>query len=161
MNKFTVRDLTVQVMIATIYVALVLAFHWVSYGDYQFRVAEILLILVFFNPKHAIGLILGTFVANLFSPFGILDSLVGTLATILAIIPMIFLKKRWYLAIIIPAITNGILVSMLNSIVGGSWIGYWQFALTVFIGELAVMLLLGIPFHLFTNRNKEFQQLIK
>lgn len=162
MNKFTVRDLTVQVMVAAIYVTLTLAFWQLSFSvNIQFRLAEILLILVFFNKKHAYGILTGTFIANLFSPFGPIDALFGTLASLVAIVPMTFLKKRWYLAILLPVLSNALIIPMMAALLDSTlWQGYWVFAGYVALGELAVMVLLGIPFYFYTQKNKAFKELI-
>ena len=68
MNKMYLKDLIFQALIGAIYVVLVLVLIPISFGQVQFRIAEALLVLVFFNKKNMIGLLLGTFVANLFSP---------------------------------------------------------------------------------------------
>ena len=96
MKKFTTKDLALSSIIGALYVALVFAFFFISFSDIQFRIAEVLLILVIFNPKLAFGIIVGTFVANTFAPgsFGIIDGAFGTLATMVGLIGLIAFRKK-------------------------------------------------------------------
>ena len=66
LQNFTIKDLLRQAIIASLYVVLVLIFHFVSFDAIQFRVAELLLILVFFDKKSVVGLTIGVVISNLF-----------------------------------------------------------------------------------------------
>ena len=55
-----------------------------AYGPVQFRISEALTILPILTPAAVPGLIVGCFIGNLGSPYGIVDILCGTLATALA-----------------------------------------------------------------------------
>lgn len=46
-------------LVAALYVALTLALSWISYGEIQFRIAEILVLLCFFRKDYAISMIIG------------------------------------------------------------------------------------------------------
>lgn len=152
MKKFTNKDLALNAIFGSIYVVLVFVFSFLSFEQIQFRIAEVLLIFLFFNPKIAPGLILGTFLANLTSPFGIIDALVGTFASLLAIILMIIFKKRPIIALVFPALTNGIIVGLMISIM--SRLPFIPVAAFVFLGEFVVMYLLGLPLYYYFNKNK-------
>ena len=65
MLKFTVKDLILNSIVGAIYFILVFAFQFMSFGDLFNLIAEVLLILVLFNSKFSVGIILGTFLSNL------------------------------------------------------------------------------------------------
>ena len=149
-----------QAMIATMYVVLVYAFQFMSFGQIQFRIAEALPILVFFNPKHAIGLTIGTFVANLLlSTLGIIDPIVGTSATIIALALMYTFRKKPLLALIFPVLVNALLVAaMLNYVLD---LPYLASFLWVGLGEAVVVYAIGYPLYLFLNKNDHFKTLME
>ena len=70
MNTGKTRFIVYTAIIAGIYASLTISMAPVSYGAIQMRIPEILTLLAFVNPQFAPGLILGCFIANLFSPFG-------------------------------------------------------------------------------------------
>lgn len=154
-NKFTIKDLITEVTIAAIYVVLVLAFYFMSFEAIQFRIAEIMLVLVFFNKKHTIGIVTGTFIANWIGIFGIVDALFGASATLLVCIFLVIFKKHWIPALIIfPALFNGIIVSIEISLLAEVWDIFLANVLWISLGELVVMVILGIPFKLLIEKMK-------
>ena len=122
-------------------------FYFISFEAIQFRIAEILLVLVFFNKKHTIGLVFGTFLANYFGAFGLIDALYGSLATLLVCVFLYTFRKQWVLALLIfPALFNGLVISFEISYHFDTFSVYWFNFSTIAIGEFIVVLLLGIPF---------------
>ncbi len=81
-NK-TVRDLTHIAIVAALYVVLTVVppFNLISYGPYQFRIAEMFNLLGFYNRKYIIAVTLGCVIANFFS-FNMIDVVVGSLSTL-------------------------------------------------------------------------------
>ena len=77
-NKVDIRFLTITAMIAAVYTVLTLSIAPLSFSMVQVRFSEMLMLLAFFDKKYAPGLILGCFIANCFSPFGMLDIVFGT-----------------------------------------------------------------------------------
>lgn len=153
----------IQAMIAAIYVVLVYVFQFLSFSQIQFRIAELLLILIFFDKKNAIGLILGTFLANwFFSPFGWIDVMVGTFASVVAIGLMMLFVKKPFIALIFPAVANGIIVGLMIVYFEGlpvlSWVSLGIMGF-VFLGEAVVMYALGLPVYLNLRRNEHFLSL--
>ena len=55
-----------------------------AYGEVQFRISEALTILPVFTPAAIPGLVIGCIIANIGSPFGMVDIVCGTLATFAA-----------------------------------------------------------------------------
>lgn len=162
MKNVDIKFLTKSSIIAALYVVLTWVLSPISYGAIQFRISEILILLVVFNKKYAIGLILGCFIANTISPLGWFDMVFGTLATILAIIPMLFVKKV-YIAGIFPVISNSIIVSLE---LGLAFDLFYPSAIlynmvTIFIGEFVVIYLLGIPTFYSFSKNEYLINLLE
>ena len=157
MKNISIKDIVVLSMVAAIYVILTVGLSPLSYGDVQFRISEALMLLIVYRRRYAISLILGCFVSNLFSPVGFVDILFGTLATVVASIPMLFIKKL-ELSSLFPSIANGIIVGLELAIVYDLPIAFTMF--TVFIGEFVVVSLIGIPLFRFLEKNEGFMQTI-
>lgn len=151
MNKFKIKDLVQIAIVAALYVALTWALAPISYGSIQFRISEILMLLVLFKPSYAIGLILGCFISNTTSSLGWYDMVFGTLATALALIPMLKIKNI-YITAIFPVITNAIIVAI-ELYFALQIEPIWLSMITVGLGEAVVLYLLGIPFIMYLNKN--------
>ena len=76
-----VRFFAVTAMVAALYTVLTLAIAPLSFGMVQIRFSEMLMLLAFVDKRYAPGLILGCFIANCFSPFGMMDIVFGTSCT--------------------------------------------------------------------------------
>ena len=83
MNKNIVNTkfLVSTALIAAIYVVMTLAIAPLSFGMIQIRISEVLMLMAFIDKKYAPGLVLGCFIANCFSPFGMMDVVFGTACT--------------------------------------------------------------------------------
>lgn len=77
-NNWNTKDMVASAMVTAVYVVLTLAVSPLSFGLVQVRFSEMLMLLAFLNRKYAPGLILGCFIANCFSPFGMMDVVFGT-----------------------------------------------------------------------------------
>lgn len=152
MKKIGVKEVVLNAMIACVYVVLTLAIEPLAYGAIQMRLSEILVFLAFYNKKYIPGLVIGCFIANLFSPLGVWDICFGTFATVLACIVMYRLKNV-YLGAIAGSIINGVLVGIELTIVFHDpfLVNFFY----VFIGELAVLIIGAIIFQLL-ERNTIF-----
>ncbi len=96
-------------IVAAIYAALTIGLSPLSYGPVQVRFSECLTLLAFYNPRWIPGLTIGCFLANMGSPLGLPDMLIGTLATFLGIFPMRYMKNS-LLASLLPVLSNGVLI---------------------------------------------------
>jgi len=110
-KKFTVNDFALQAMIAAVYVAITYIAYPLSFGSPQIRISEFMLILIFFNPKHSIGLLVGCAIANFLGEFAIIDMFFGTMASAIAIFLMLKTKNQ-LLAFLWPAIINGVIIGL-------------------------------------------------
>ena len=111
MRKNSVRRLTRAAIVGALYAALTLlsSAFGIAYGPVQFRLSEALCVLPFLFPETAWGLFAGCWAANLISPYGPLDMVVGSLATLLAALWTAKCRRKW-LAPLPPVVCNGLLV---------------------------------------------------
>ena len=137
-------------MVAVVYVILTLGFGFMSYGPVQFRIAEILTLMVFYNKKHFTGLVLGCAIANAFSPLGFVDVAIGTFATVLALLYIMAIRKylgdslkSLVIASFGPTVFNAILVGLELTILFKE-MPFLLNATYVAIGELVVVSILGV-----------------
>jgi uncharacterized membrane protein len=159
MKNFVLKDFIMQSTIASIYVVLVFIFQFLSFETIQFRIAEFLLILVFFDKKSVAGLLIGTFLANyLMSPYGLIDALFGTLASFIALILMIIFSKYKAIALSFPAFSNALVIGLMISFMND--IPFLPIALWVFLGEAVVMYVIGYPLYIYFNKNKHFKEMM-
>lgn len=148
MRRKSTHHLTQAAVLAAAYAALTIALPGPSFGAAQLRVAEVLTVLPFFFPAAVPGLIVGCLVANLLSPYGVVDLVCGTAATALAAV----LTRRMpsaKLAPLPPVLCNGLIVgAMLAWYETGFGSGFWPaFALNglgVALGELVICYGLGL-----------------
>lgn len=156
-----IKSITKLSIVAALYVALTYIFGFISFGEIQFRIAEILMLLCFFNHKYTISLVIGCFISNLFSPYGLPDIIFGTLATFVACLGiMLFNKKHLFLASLMVPIGNiivGIEIAILNSF---SLIPALLAVLWVFIGEFVVVCIIGVPLIKLLMKNEKFEELV-
>lgn len=148
---FSTRFVVRAALIAAIYTALtyLAGLMNLAYGPVQFRFSEALTVLPFLLPEAVPGLFIGCVVSNLLSPYGALDLVVGSLATLIAAFWTGKCRRR-YLAPLPPVLCNAALVgAMLAWYETGSSAGFAPAfaynALTVGVGEAAVCYLLGLP----------------
>lgn len=154
---FNVKNLARLAIVAAMYVVLTLAVAPLSFGAVQFRFSEVLVLLCFYRKDYAPALILGCFIANLFSPFGLYDIIFGTLATAVAVIPMYYMKNI-FLAALLPVVSNGIIVGIELFLCGEP---LWFSMGTVAFGELGAVGVLGVViFKLIFEKNPAMLRLI-
>ncbi|MBN2259429.1 MAG: QueT transporter family protein [Clostridiales bacterium] len=146
-------------IIAALYAVLTISLAPLSYGNIQFRFSEVLTLMAFFNPIFIPGLTIGTLIANLFSPLGIVDIVFGTVATFISVF-LISKTKNFILSSIWPVIINGLII--------GAEL-YFVFKLPlllsileVAIGEFVVVSIVGvIVFKSSIMNTKWFEKLVK
>lgn len=111
MRKNSLQRLTRAAIVGALYAALTLfsSAFGIAYGPVQFRLSEALCVLPFLFPETAWGLFAGCWVANLISPYGPLDMVVGSLATLIAALWTARCRRKW-LAPLPPVVCNGVLV---------------------------------------------------
>lgn len=175
MNKrklFSTKMIAANGMIAAIYAVITIACGPLAYEFMQFRISELLNLLVFFNPYYTIGLTLGCLIANLASSVGPIDILFGTLTTLVACLLMVLYSKfvkNLFSVGFIPCILNAIVVpftiyvSTLNTSdpmvldIGFYFVMFgW-----VFLGEFVCIVCIGYPlFMVLAKKYSSFYELI-
>lgn len=157
MNKVNLKRIVRLSVVTSIYVVLTIVFNFLSYGDIQFRIAEILILLCFFRKDYAISLILGCLISNIFSPMGIMDMIFGTIATTLSVVCVMFTKRLW-VNVIYPTFFNGVIVGIeLNVILGLPLI---PSIISVAIGE-GVVLIIGCIIFSKLRKSTRFLELLE
>ena len=148
-SRFTVQQLALAGVIAALYAVMsyFASIFGVAYGPIQCRFSEALCVLPFFLPAATPGLFIGCLAANLLSPYGALDVIFGSLATLLAALWTQHTRRKW-LAPLPPVICNMVLVGGLiafyeTGFSDAFWAAFAYNAVTVGIGELLSCYVLG------------------
>ena len=142
-------------LVAAIYTAVSLLLAPLSYSGIQVRIAEALTLLPLIYKDGIWGVTLGCFLTNLIGtmtgadPIGVLDTIVGTAATLTAcLLTWRFRNVRWkhlpLLSMAMPVVLNGILVGLELGFVlvpDSPWAASWIMGLEVAAGELVSVIL--------------------
>lgn len=156
MQKLNSKKMAMIGATAAIYAVLTVAMAPISYGAVQLRLSEVMTLLAFVDPVFIPGLVLGNFIANLFSPFGLSDVVFGTLATFIAVFMMSKMKSM-LIASFWPTIANGLIIGLELAIFTGA--PFVSTALYVALGEFLVVTVLGYPVFKVVMKNKTIQNL--
>ncbi len=169
MRNTRVRYLTQAAVIAALYAVLTvgqnLLFPGTASMAVQFRVAEVLTVLAIYTNAAIPGLTVGCIIANISSVtagLGFYDMIFGSIASLLAALTMYALRNvragniPW-LALLMPAIFNGVIVGFEIDFffIGNLHFNFVDFLVQggcVALGELAVLIVLGIPFCILLNK---------
>lgn len=89
-----VKELAKIAMVSGLYVALTLVLSPFSFGALQFRLSEMFNHLAIFNKRNILAVTFGCVIANMFSPLGIIDILVGSISTLLMTTTIYFVTKK-------------------------------------------------------------------
>lgn len=164
MKKNKTAGLTQAAVIAAMYAALTLCLQPISFGGGQLRISEALTLLPVLTPAAVPALAVGCLISNLASPFGIIDIVFGTAATLIAAILSrltrnVRIKNLPVMSAVFPVIFNGISVGASIAVMndGGFTLGVFAVnALTVALGEAVVCFALGLPLCRLLQKTKIF-----
>lgn len=167
-KKRNIHFLAESAVIAALYTILTYAAMMMNmaFGPFQFRFSEALTVLPVFTPAAIPGLTLGCFLSNLASPFGVVDWVFGTAATLLAAVTgwmlrKIKIKSIPLLSVLMPVLFNTLIIGLevacltdagAVSLSALSWASFAAAAFSVGIGEFVVCIGLGIPLILALNK---------
>lgn len=159
------RFLTITGITAAVYAVLTIAVAPLSYGLVQCRFSEILNLLVFINPVFAPGLVIGCFIANLFSQAGLPDLIFGTLGTAISVFLITKCKNR-YVASLCPAVGNIVVGVMLAFVIplpeGMTFVVFMLAAVgAVMLGEIIAVALLGNIAYIALEKNAAFMERLR
>lgn len=155
-NRNALKAIALNAIIAALYMVFTLIVYPIAFGMIQFRIAEILVLFCFFRRDLVFGLVIGCFMANVFSSLGPIDMAMGTGATLVACLGII-LMPRLFPAALMPIAANGFIVGAELTIVFQT--DYWINVLWVALGELAMMAVAYILL-LILKRNQKFMRMI-
>ena len=148
-SRFTTHQLATAGVIAALYAVLAYfaSIFGIAYGPIQCRFSEALCVLPFLFPAATPGLFVGCLVANLLSPYGALDIIFGSLATLLAAVWTQNTHHKW-LAPLPPVLCNAVIVGAVISFqetgFTGAFAGAFAYnAVTVGVGEAIACYVLG------------------
>jgi len=146
LNRFTTRRVARVAILAALYAVLTWGIAPIGYGPIQFRVSEALKVLVLFDPWLVLGIGIGTFFANLTSPFvgpwelawmPFTDMAGGLLAWALY---RFALRGRWpAVAMALYALTTGAAVGLMLWVLGFGSGGFWLTSGVVAVPELIIL----------------------
>lgn len=149
MKRFTTRQLTLTALVGALYVVLGYFGNIFSltFGVIQCRFSEALTVLPFLCPVTTWGLFIGCIITNILSPYGPLDMIFGSLATLLAGLLTARCKSKW-LAPLPPILCNAIIIP---AVIAFQEVGltaafpatYGYHALTIGAGETIACYVLG------------------
>jgi len=153
----SIRNITKIALYASIYLVLTLLFSQISYGPIQFRISEFLTVFPFIDPTSIIGIFLGCFIANFFSPAGWIDVVFGSLCTLIAGY-LTYKMPKIYLAPIPPILVNAFGVSLYLHYFFK--LPYILNVIYIAIGEAVVTYLIGLPILIYIDKNPNIKEKI-
>lgn len=142
-------------VVAALYFVLTFSVAPIAFGPIQFRVGEALTLLPLLFPEAVIGLTVGCFLANLFSPFAWYDVAFGTAATLIAALLTLLIGRlmrgkklslRGLAGAVPPILVNALVLPLIWLYFGDivRTLYFVNFA-TIFVTQTGVILILGIP----------------
>ena len=157
MENKKVKFLTKAAVIAALYCVMTLLISPIAFGENQVRISEALNVLVYFTPAAIPGLFVGCILANLSSPFGLIDIVCGSMATLLAGLVASKIKNK-YLVEIPSILFNGFIVAYV--LLKMASVPYWAGFVSVCIGQAISLYALGLPLIFIIEKNKALYSLI-
>ena len=142
--------------IAAIYVALTMSFSAISFGPVQFRISEALCTLPFFTPAAIPGLFIGCFLSNLLCGAAVMDVVFGSIATLIGAVGSYCLRHNKWLVCVPPILANAIIVPWVLRYAYGSTDLIPVAMVTVGIGEILAIGVLGNLLLVTLDRYKQF-----
>jgi uncharacterized membrane protein len=123
-------------MIAAVYVAVTQLIAPLGFGPVQARIAEALTVLPYFTPAAIPGLFIGCLISNMISPYGLIDLICGSLATLIAAICSYGLRRWKWLVPLPPIIVNALIIGAMLAYLEGAQEMLWWFVLSVGLGQV-------------------------
>lgn len=156
-KKMTVHYIAANGIIAAIYFVLTMISYPLAFGDVNFRLSELLVLLCYWRPDFIIGVTLGCFMSNIFSTLGAWDMLIGTACTLLSAV-LVAVSPKLIFAAIWPILINAFGVGFeLNWLLGSP---FWPMVGSVAFGE-GVVILVSYALWMILWRNKSFMTYLK
>jgi uncharacterized membrane protein len=129
-----------------------------AYGPLQFRLSEIMTLMAYYNPFYILPLTLGCAIANIYSPFGIVDVIFGSLASFLALTAM-SKTKNMYIASIWPGFFSFI-IGLEIMFFSTEPVNFFLITGQIMLSELVVVTVIGLPIMKKLMKYEHFEKLI-
>lgn len=143
MKENKTRNLVFGALIAAIYVVLTMVFRPISFGPIQFRISEALCVLPYFTPAAIPGVFIGCLISNLLGGSVMMDVIFGSLATLIGAIGSWLLRRNRFMVSVPPIVSNTLIIPWVLKFAYGSEDLIWYMMVTVGIGEILAIGLLG------------------
>ncbi|MGI6004835.1 MAG: QueT transporter family protein [Christensenellales bacterium] len=137
-------------LVAAIYTALTMALAPISFGLTQVRIAEAMSVLPAFGTYGIAGLFIGCALSNLLGGFGVLDVVLGSLATLIAAVLARKLRKYPYLIPLPAVVVNAFMVGYVLHVALGT--PYLLAFGTLFVEQAVACYALGLPLYYLLGR---------
>ena len=168
-KREVIRFTVVAVVIAALYVGLTYITDLLNlaYGSIQFRFPEILTLLPVFTPAAIPGVVIGNAIANIRSTVGIIDVIVGPIATLLGALCTRALRNKLVKGIPVwstlpPIVFKGLIIALEIWFMGDRTLSlFLNSCWTIALGQATVCVILGIPFLFFVKKANDFIILAK
>ncbi|AQY50431.1 hypothetical protein PWEIH_00210 [Listeria weihenstephanensis FSL R9-0317] len=158
-----IKTLTVNAIVAALYVVVTLVVAPFGFTNIQFRLSEMFNHLIVFDKKYFFGIVIGVLIANFFSPLGWYDWVfgVGQSAISLAIVILLSryvanVKVRMVLTTLVFSATMFIIAWELAVVLKWPFLYTW---LTLAISEF-IVLAIGAPIMYYINKRIDFKKII-
>ncbi|EGP4840778.1 TPA: QueT transporter family protein [Enterococcus faecium] len=147
-KRWTTTDVTRMALVTGLYVAVTLVLSVFSFGVIQIRLSEMFNYLSLYNKRYIVAVTAGVALANMASPLGLIDVVVGSVSTLLVLLINYKITSRIKNMKIKMAVTASVFAFSMFTVAGQLTILYqlpfflnwWVIAL----GELASMIVGGI-----------------
>lgn len=142
--------------IAAIYVTLTLVFAPISFGAVQFRISEALCILPFFTSAAVPGLAIGCLLSNLLCGAATMDVIFGSIATLIGAVGSWMIRRHKWAVCLPPIIANTLIIPWVLRYAYGAEDLIWFSMITVGIGEILAIGVLGNLLMKALEKSKEY-----
>ncbi|MGM0123045.1 hypothetical protein IGI37_000411 [Enterococcus sp. AZ194] len=92
--RWTVTQTARMALITGLYVAVTVVLSVISFGAIQIRLSEMFNYLSLFNKRSIIAVTLGVAIANMASPLGLIDVVVGSVSTFIVLVVNHYVTRR-------------------------------------------------------------------
>lgn len=152
MKKQKTKAIALGAMTCALYVLITLIIKPIANGPVQVRLSEALCVMPCFTPYAIPGLFLGCFISNFITGSLFLDTVFGSIATLIGAVGTYYLKKNKYLCVLPPIISNTLIVPFVLAYVYNFPGSVLYFMATVGIGEIISCGIFGVSFYNLVKR---------
>ncbi|HEY4543939.1 MAG TPA: QueT transporter family protein [Tissierellaceae bacterium] len=137
------KKITKYGLIMALYIVLSLVVPELGYGPIQFRISEVLTLLAFIDSGYVLPLTLACAIVNIWSPFGIVDVIFGSLASFLALTSMTK-TKNIYIASLFPALFS-VIIGLEILFLSNEPINFFLVTAQIMLSEIVIVTIIGVP----------------